>query len=97
MGISDVLTTTANCSSLKAIKSSVLPPPLAIIITSGLFWSSIELKPLIASIIFRGASVPWTATGHKSIGVLKRSETLLIISCITEPVGEVITAILDGR
>ena len=56
--LQDILTATANCSSLKAIKSSVLPPPLAIIITSGLCLSSIELKPLIASIIFRGASVP---------------------------------------
>ena len=74
----------------------MLPPPLAIIITSGLF-SLILLKPLIASIIFFAASVPCTATGHKSIGVLKRSEILFIISWITEPVGEVITPILDGR
>ena len=58
IGILDKLTTFANSSSLNAtIKSSVLPPPLAIIITSGLSFL-ILLKPLIASIILLDASVP---------------------------------------
>ena len=53
----DLKTISANFSSLKAIRSSVLPPPLAIIITSGLSFVN-SLNPLIASMILLDASAP---------------------------------------
>ena len=52
---------------------------------------------MIASIIFFEASFPWTGVAHNWIKTGNLSLTLLIISCNTEPVGEVMTPIEVGR
>ena len=55
------------------------------------------LKPSIAFIMLSAASTPCTETGHISKGIGKRSFTLLIMSCTTEPVGDVIIPNLSGK
>ena len=70
-------------SSLNGHRSSMLPPPLAIIITSGglnSFLMDSELKPSIASDTNGAASSPWTGTGHKRILQGYLSLTLFKIS-----------------
>ena len=43
------------------------------------------------------ASDPWTVAGHRSTSIGNLSFNLLIISCITDPVGDVIIPSLEGN
>ena len=91
VGIFDSKTLVARFSSLNAIKSSVLPPPLAIIITSINFNS---LKFLIDSQILATAFCPLTfvfITNKLTYG--DRLFTIFLISLNTEPSLEVIIPI----
>ena len=76
-------------SSLKHHKSSILPPPRAIIMTSGLFKLFFLLKYLIDSRICSTALSPWTAIGYNSTRLGNLSKIIRSISSITEPEEEV--------
>lgn len=65
-------------SSLKPHKSSIEPPPLAMIITSGFF--SILLNPVIALATSDAVFTPCTVTGHTIISRGYLSEILCKIS-----------------
>ena len=99
IGIFDSKTLRTRSSSLKPHKSSILPPPLAIMITSGFskLLCSNKWKPSIASITSSEDDSPWTLTGHTVTLTGNLSWILWSISFITAPVGLVITPILLGK
>ena len=68
IGISDLKTDLTNCSLLKHHKSSILPPPLAIIKTSGFRLVVRVLKYSIPSLISLIAFSPCTVAPYNSIG-----------------------------
>ena len=86
--------------SLKAIRSSIEPPPRATIRTSGRGTgppTGSALKPRIAAAISLAARSPCTATGHKSTRRGKRADSRCMMSRMTAPVGDVTTPITPGR
>ena len=93
-GISDANIALATFSSLKAHKSSILPPPRPNIIVSA-FLSL--LASLIPSTIESTADSPCTSTGITVIDTdLFLAPAIFIISLTAAPVGEVITAMFLG-
>ena len=87
-------------SSLKAQRSSRLPPPRATISTSGRGTgpsTGRRLKPAIAAATSPAALSPCTATGQTSTRRGKRSARRCRMSRITAPDGEVTTPITSGR
>ena len=88
IGIFDSKTLRTRSSSLKPHKSSILPPPLAIIITSGFskLLCSNKWKPSMASITSSEDDSPWTLTGHNVTLTGNLSWILWSISFITAPV-----------
>ena len=86
-------------SSLKAHRSSRLPPPRATIRRSGRGTGPSggrALKPRIAAAIWPAACSPWTSTGQSSTWRGKRSARRWRMSRITAPVGEVTTPMTRG-
>ena len=92
MGILEEEADLTTISSLKHQRSSIDPPPLATISKSGRV-ISILLNPTIAFDICLAALSPCTKTGHKITFTGNLSEIRCRMSCITAPVGEVITPI----
>ncbi len=84
-------------SSLKAMRSSRLPPPRATISTSGCGSSGGRaLNPAMAAAIFSAAPSPCTGTGQSRIGRGNRLAMVVLISCNTAPWAEVTTPTTRG-
>jgi len=99
-GIAEAAAARTTISSLKAHRSSRLPPPRATISTSGRGNGPPEgsaLKPAMAAAISSAAPSPWTRAGQISTRRGKRSARRCRISRMTAPVGEVTTPMTSGR
>ncbi len=86
-------------SSLKAIRSSRLPPPRATISTSGRGTPSRgrAQNPAMAAAMRSAAPSPCTGTGHSRMVRPNRRATVVWMSCSTAPCAEVTTPITPGR
>ena len=87
-------------SSLKAIRSSRLPPPRATISTSGRGIdppAGIASKPAMAAAMRSAAPSPCTGTGHTRIVRGNRRAIVILISWITAPRSLVTTPITLGN
>ena len=99
-GMAQAAAARTGASSLKAMRSSRLPPPRATMRRSGrgtLPPGAMASNPAMAAATSAAAVSPCTATGHSSTRRGKRSVRRCRISRMTAPVGEVTTPMTPGR